>query len=42
MMEKVEKIIRFVDKYIVPLWIFAAGFACGALYGLIKTLLIIG
>jgi len=37
-----EKIINFIDKYIVPIWIFVAGFACGALYGLIKTLLIIG
>lgn len=40
-MKKVEKIFKFIDKYLVPLWIFAAGFACGALYGFIKTLFII-
>jgi uncharacterized membrane protein len=41
-MSKFEKIQDFVYKYIFPVYIFVAGFAAGALYGLIKTLLIIG
>jgi len=37
-----EKFFKFADKYIIPFILFAMGFACGAIYGLIKAILIIG
>lgn len=41
-MKKIERIFEFVDKYIIPLFLFAMGFAAGAIYGMIKCMLIIG
>jgi uncharacterized membrane protein YjjP (DUF1212 family) len=41
-MKKIQRFFEFTDRYVIPLLLFAMGFACGALYGLIKAILIIG